>query len=219
MTGTARPSKRLMITKIQTGKQRKYLKTRMTMEETTEKQNQGTASLKELFLVFMKIGAFTIGGGYAMIPLIKNELDRRKWIGEDELPDIIALAQSAPGILAVNVSIFAGYKIKGLKGSIAATLGSILPSFLIILAIAMAFTNFKDNPTVISIFKGIRPVVVALIASPMISMARKSDKTWWAWCITVASLLAVSFLSVSPIYIILTVLVLSVAVVKLRERR
>lgn len=191
----------------------------MTMEETTEKQNQGTASLKELFLVFMKIGAFTIGGGYAMIPLIKNELDRRKWIGEDELPDIIALAQSAPGILAVNVSIFAGYKIKGLKGSIAATLGSILPSFLIILAIAMAFTNFKDNPTIISIFKGIRPVVVALIASPMISMARKSDKTWWAWCITEASLLAVSFLSVSPIYIILTVLVLSVAVIKLRERR
>lgn len=191
----------------------------MTMEETTEKQNQGTASLKELFLVFMKIGAFTIGGGYAMIPLIKNELDRRKWIGEDELPDIIALAQSAPGILAVNVSIFAGYKIKGLKGSITATLGSILPSFLIILAIAMAFTNFKDNPTVISIFKGIRPVVVALIASPMISMARKSDNTWWAWCITGASLLAVSFLSVSPIYIILTVLVLSVAVVKLRERR
>lgn len=191
----------------------------MTMEETTEKQNQGTASLKELFLVFMKIGAFTIGGGYAMIPLIKNELYKRKWIGEDELPDIIALAQSAPGILAVNVSIFAGYKIKGLKGSIAATLGSILPSFLIILAIAMAFTNFKDNPTVISIFKGIRPVVVALIASPMISMARKSDKTWWAWCITGTSLLAVSFLSVSPIYIILTVLVLSVAVVKLRERR
>ena len=106
----------------------------------------------------MKIGAFTIGGGYAMIPLIKNELDKRKWIGEDELPDIIALAQSAPGILAVNVSIFAGYKIKGLKGSITATLGSILPSFLIILAIAMAFTNFKDNPTVISIFKRIRPV-------------------------------------------------------------
>lgn len=191
----------------------------MTMEETTEKQNQGTASLKELFLVFMKIGAFTIGGGYAMIPLIKNELDKRKWIGEDELPDIIALAQSAPGILAVNVSIFAGYKIKGLKGSIAATLGSILPSFLIILAIAMAFTNFKDNSTVISIFKGVRPVVVALIASPMISMARKSDNTWWAWCITGASLLAVSFLSVSPIYIILTVLVLSVAVIKLRERR
>ena len=84
------------------------------MEETTEKQNQGTASLKELFLVFMKIGAFTIGGGYAMIPLIKDEMEKRKWIDAEELPDIIALAQSAPGLLAVNVSIFAGYKIRGL---------------------------------------------------------------------------------------------------------
>ena len=123
------------------------------MAEVSEKAG---VSLKELFMVFMKIGAFTIGGGYAMIPLIKDELDRRKWIGEDELPDIIALAQSAPGILAVNVSIFTYYKIRGVKGSIAATIGSVLPSFMIILAIAMAFTSFKDNPVVISIFKGIR---------------------------------------------------------------
>ena len=98
------------------------------MTDTIQKQ----VTLRELFLVFMKIGAFTIGGGYAMIPLIKNELDRRKWIGEDELPDIIALAQSAPGILAVNVSIFTGYKIKGIKGSIAANFGSVLLFFLII---------------------------------------------------------------------------------------
>lgn len=177
-----------------------------------------TVPLRELFLVFMKIGAFTIGGGYAMIPLIKDELDKRKWIGEDELPDIIALAQSAPGILAVNVSIFTGYKIRGVKGSIAATIGSVLPSFLIILAIAMVFTNFKDNPVVLSIFKGIRPVVVSLIAAPMISMARKSNTTWWAWLITILSLLAVCFLEVSPIYIIIVVIVLAATVSKLREK-
>lgn len=182
-------------------------------------ENAGKASLHELFLVFMKIGAFTIGGGYAMIPLIKDELDKRHWIGEDELPDIIALAQSAPGILAVNVSIFTGYKIRGVKGSIAATIGSVLPSFLIILAIAMAFSNFQDNPVVLSIFKGIRPVVVSLIAAPMISMAKKSDKTWWAWMITILSLLAVAFLQVSPIYIIIVVIVLALAFAKLRERR
>ncbi len=182
-------------------------------------ENAGKASLHELFLVFMKIGAFTIGGGYAMIPLIKDELDKRHWIGEDELPDIIALAQSAPGILAVNVSIFTGYKIRGVKGSIAATIGSVLPSFLIILAIAMAFSNFQDNPVVISIFKGIRPVVVSLIAAPMISMAKKSDKTWWAWMITILSLLAVAFLQVSPIYVIIVVIVLALAFAKLRERR
>ena len=185
------------------------------MESETQLRNQ--VHLKDLFLVFMKIGAFTIGGGYAMIPLIKAELDKRKWIGEDELPDIIALAQSAPGILAVNVSIFTGYKIRGVKGSIAATVGSVLPSFLIILTIAMAFTNFQDNPVVISIFKGIRPVVVALIAAPMISMAKKSNTTWWSWVITVISLLLVSFLEVSPIYIIIVVMVLAYFATKAAE--
>lgn len=183
------------------------------MTDTIQKQ----VTLRELFLVFMKIGAFTIGGGYAMIPLIKNELDRRKWIGEDELPDIIALAQSAPGILAVNVSIFTGYKIRGVKGSIAATFGSVLPSFLIILAIAMAFTNFQDNPVVIRIFKGIRPVVVSLIAAPMISMAKKANNTWWSWFITIVSLLLVSFLEVSPIYIIVVMIVLGAAFAKVKD--
>lgn len=124
-------------------------------------------SLWSIFKVFFKIGAFTIGGGYAMIPIIKDELDRRHWIGENELPDILALAQSAPGILAVNVSIFTGYKIRGVKGSIAATLGSVLPSFLIILAIALMFSNFRDNAIVMRIFSGIRPVVVSLIAAPI----------------------------------------------------
>ena len=83
-----------------------------------EKTENINTSLLDLFSVFMKIGAFTIGGGYAMIPLIKDEMEKRKWIDGEELPDIIALAQSAPGLLAVNVSIFAGYKIRGLKGSI-----------------------------------------------------------------------------------------------------
>ena len=176
-------------------------------------------SLWNIFLVFMKIGAFTIGGGYAMIPIIKDELDKRHWIDEDELPDIIALAQSAPGILAVNVSIFTGYKIRGVKGSIAATIGSVLPSFLIILAIAMAFSNFRDNPLVIRIFKGIRPVVVSLIAAPMISMARKSNSTWWAWLISGLSLVAVAFLRISPIYIIMVLIVLAVTFTMMKERK
>ena len=113
------------------------------------------ASLWQIFLTFAKIGSFTIGGGYAMIPLIRDELLKKGWLTEEELPDIIALAQSAPGVLAVNMSIFAGYKMRGFKGSLAATLGSVLPSFLIILLIAMLFTGYKDNPVVIKIFKGI----------------------------------------------------------------
>ncbi|MBQ9411393.1 MAG: chromate transporter [Bacteroidales bacterium] len=174
-------------------------------------------SLWQIFAVFAKIGAFTIGGGYAMIPLIQAELSKRGWISDEELPDIVALSQSAPGVMAVNISIFAGNKLRGFKGSVAATLGSILPSFVIILAIAMFFTAFKDNPWVEKAFKGIRPVVVSLIAVPMINMARKSCKTWWAWLIAVASLLLVAFLNVSPIYIIICVMVVGYTVTVLKE--
>ena len=157
-------------------------------------------SLWDMFLVFSKIGAFTIGGGYAMIPLIRDELVKRGWISDEELPDIIALAQSAPGVLAV-------------KGSIAATIGSALPSFISILLIAMIFTGYQDNPTVIRIFKGIRPVVVSLILVPMINMAKKGNKTWWAWLISAATLFMVAFLGYSPI-----VAAFAVATIKERKR-
>jgi chromate transporter len=174
-------------------------------------------SLWEIFLVFAKIGAFTIGGGYAMIPLIQAEMSRRGWIADEDLPDIVALSQSAPGVMAVNISIFAGHKLRGVKGSIAATLGSILPSFLIILAIAMFFTAFKDNPWVERAFKGIRPVVISLIAVPMVKMAQKSCKNVWHWALAIVSLVLVSFLNVSPIYIILCVLVLGFSVTCYKE--
>lgn len=176
-------------------------------------------SLWQIFKVFAKIGAFTIGGGYAMIPLIQAEMSRRHWISDDDLPDIVALSQSAPGVMAVNISIFAGYKLRGVKGSIAATLGSITPSFLIILAIAMFFTAFKDNPWVVRAFKGIRPVVISLIAVPMVNMARKSCKSWWAWLLAVVSLVLVAFLNVSPIYIIICVLVLGFSITYYKEGR
>ena len=174
------------------------------MEQTTTER----ASLWRIFTVFAKIGAFTIGGGYAMIPLIQAEMSRRGWISEDELPDIVALSQSAPGIMAVNISIFAGHRLRGFKGSVAATLGSILPSFLIILSIALFFTAFKDNIWVAKAFAGIRPVVIALIAVPTVRMAQKSCKKWWAWLLALTSLVLVAFLNVSPIYIILCVLVM-----------
>ena len=174
-------------------------------------------SLWQIFGVFAKIGAFTIGGGYAMIPIIQAEMQRRGWISEEDLPDIVALSQSAPGVMAVNISIFAGHKLRGVKGSIAATLGSILPSFLIILAIAVFFTAFKDNPWVERAFKGIRPVVIALIAVPMVRMAQKSCKVWWAWLLAIAALALVAFLNVSPIYIILCVLVIGFSVTYYKE--
>ena len=175
-------------------------------------------SLWQIFAVFAKIGAFTIGGGYAMIPIIQNEMARRGWISEEELPDIVALSQSAPGVMAVNISIFAGYRLRGVKGSIVATLGSITPSFLFILAIAMLFTTFKDNPWVEKAFKGIRPVVISLIAVPMVNMAKKCCKTWWAWLLAVAALVLVAFLNVSPIYILLCVIVVSFSLTYYKEK-
>ena len=176
-------------------------------------------SLWQIFWVFAKIGAFTIGGGYAMIPIIQAEMSRRGWIGDDDLPDIVALSQSAPGVMAVNISIFAGHKLRGFKGSVAATLGSILPSFLIILGIAMFFSAFKDNPWVERAFKGIRPVVISLIAVPMINMARGSCKNVWTWLLALVSLVLVAFLNVSPIYIILCVIVLGFSITSYRMKK
>lgn len=167
------------------------------------------ASLMSIFAAFAKIGAFTIGGGYAMIPLIQDELVKRNWMKEEELPDIIALAQSAPGVLAVNVSIFVGYRLRGFKGSVAATVGSVLPSFLIILAIAMSFRDYRDNPVVERVFKGIRPVVVSLIAVPAYNMAVKCNKNIWAWLIAAATLVLVAFVGISPVYILLAIIILA----------
>ena len=170
------------------------------------------ASYWQIFTVFAKIGAFTIGGGYAMIPIIQKEIISRGWLKEDDFTDIVTLAQSAPGLLAVNISIFTGYRLKGTKGSIIATSGCILPPFLIILAIAMAFSGYQDNPVVIRIFKGIRPVVVALIAVPMINMAKKANKRWWAWVLSAVSGGLVAFLKVSPIYILICVIAVAAAI-------
>jgi chromate transporter len=139
-----------------------------------------------------------------MIPIIQKEVVEKKgWIEEEDFMDVLAISQSAPGLLAVNISIFLGYRLKGVKGSIVATLGSVLPSFLIILLIAMFFAGYQDNPTIIKIFKGIRPVVVSLIAVPVINMAKKAKLNIYTGMLAVATALLVTFLKVSPIYILM----------------
>ena len=129
----------------------------------------------KLFFSCLKIGTFTFGGGWAMISLIQKEIvDKYNWIKLDEFLDLLAVAQALPGILAVNISIAVGDKLRGVKGSIVATLGTILPSFLIILFIAMFLTPqmIKDNEIISRIFMGIRPAVVALIVAPVITSAQ-----------------------------------------------
>ena len=156
------------------------------------------------FKTFFKIGMFTLGGGYAMIPLIEEEVvNRHKWATREELLDLIAVAQSCPGVFAANISIFIGYKLRGTACAVTTCLGTCLPSFLIILHIAMFFHQFKDNPVVASIFCGIRPAVVALIAVPTFNLAKSAHVSWTNCWIPIVSALAIWAVGVSPILIIL----------------
>ncbi len=158
----------------------------------------------ESFKTFFRIGLFTIGGGYAMIPIIEADVvEKFKWVNREEFLDLMAIAQSCPGIFAVNMSIFIGYKLKGVKGSVTCALGTILPSFLIILAVALFFQQFRENETVQSIFKGVRPAVVALIAAPTFKMGKSAKISLTNIWIPVVSAFLIWMLGVSPIYIII----------------
>ncbi len=156
------------------------------------------------FTTFFKIGMFTLGGGYAMIPIIEAEVvDKYKWVSKEEFLDLIAIAQSCPGVFAINASIFIGYKLRKVRGALATSLGTALPSFLIILLIAMFFHHFQDNPVVAAIFRGIRPAVVALIAVPTFNLAKSAKISWVNCWIPIAGALAIWLMGVSPILIIL----------------
>ncbi len=135
----------------------------------------------QLFRSFLKIGAFTFGGGWAMISIIEREIvDNKHWIERKDFLDLLAIAQSLPGILAVNIAIAVGDKLRGGKGSVSATIGTILPSFTIILIIAIFLTPdmIKNNPVISAIFMGIRPAVVALIIAPVITSAKAAKIGW-----------------------------------------
>ena len=173
-----------------------------------------------LFWTFVKVSAFTIGGGMAMVSVVRDILVvRRKWMTDDEFMDILAISQTLPGLMAVNTAIFIGYRLLGTRGSIVATLGSVLPPFIIILAIAMVFTGYKDNAVVEAVFRGIRPAVVALIAVPTIKMALRQKWNWVYGSLAIATMLLIAFLKISPIYIILVVGVIAAAIAKYREGR
>ena len=148
----------------------------------------------ESFKTFFKIGIFTLGGGYAMIPLIEEEVvNKHRWVEKEEMP----------GVFAINIAIFIGYKLRQERGAIATTLGTALPSFLIILAIAIFFKQFEDNRIVAAIFRGIRPAVVALIAVPTFRLGQRAKLNKFTIWIPVVSALLIWALGFSPIYIII----------------
>lgn len=165
-------------------------------EITSTKINkiEGQASLSSLFWVFAKIGAFTFGGGWAMISIMEREIvDKHTWLTREEFLDLLAVAQSLPGILAVNISVAVGDKIRGRIGSICSAMGTIMPSFLMILAIAIFLTPdlIKSNKVLSSIFKGIRPAVVALIIAPVLSSAQSAKIGWKTFWIPIVVALAI----------------------------
>lgn len=158
----------------------------------------------DLFRTFFKIGLFTLGGGYAMIPIIEREVvERNKWIERSEFLDLIAVSQSCPGALAVNISVFVGYRVRKLRGALCTVLGAVLPSFAIILLIAMFFHQFQDNDVVGSMFRGIRPAVVALIAAPTFSLAKSARISLVNCWIPIVSALLIWIMGVNPVYILL----------------
>ena len=160
--------------------------------------------MKEAFLTFFKIGIVTFGGGYAMIPRIEEEVvNKHHWTSKEELLDLIAIAQSCPGVFAVNISTFIGYKLNKKAGAFCTTLGAALPSFIIILLIAMFFHQFADNKVVAAMFRGIRPAVVALIAVPTFRLAKTASISLTNCWIPIACALAIWALGVSPILIII----------------
>ena len=156
------------------------------------------------FKTFFKIGIVTFGGGYAMIPMIEEEVvNKHHWTSKAELLDLIAIAQSCPGVFAINISTFVGYKLNKKTGAFFTTLGAALPSFIIILLIAMFFHQFADNKVVAAMFRGIRPAVVALIAAPTFRLAQTANISLTNCWIPIACALAIWALGVSPILIII----------------
>lgn len=163
----------------------------------------------ELFYSFFKIGTFTIGGGYAMIPLMEQEIvDRRGWLSREEFLNQLALSQSMPGVLAVNMATGLGYRLRGLRGAFSAIAGNIVMPVLFIITLAMLFRHFRDNPFVERFFMGVRPAVVALIAAPVFRLAQSAKVTWATCWIPILAALLIWLFDVSPILVILAAIVL-----------
>ena len=158
----------------------------------------------DIFLSFFRVGTFTVGGGYAMIPLMRRELvEKHHWMSDEDFLDEVALSQAMPGVFAVNMAAMTGYRLRGRRGAAVAIVGNILMPVVFILLLAMFFRTFRDNVYVERIFMGLRPAVVALIAAPVFTMARSARVTWSNVWIPVLAALLIWLLGVSPIIVVL----------------
>lgn len=184
------------------------------------KENEDGIKLLEIFLIFLKLGTFTFGGGFAMMPLIEEEVvDKRKWVDAQEVINVFAVAQSIPGAIAINSATFIGYKIAGKKGAIVATIGVIIPSVFIITLIASVFSQFQDNEVVQAALLGIRSCVVALIVSATLSMGKKVllDKTTLA--LAILTVVGILVFNIHPILAIVVGAMLGLIIIKFLPER
>ena len=160
--------------------------------------------LWQLFLTFLKIGGFTFGGGYAMIPLIQKEtVENKGWITDEDILEIIAIAESTPGPIAINSATFVGYRTAGFWGAVCATIGVVLPSFLIILGISYVLREFQEIRAVQYAFNGIRAGVLALLFKALWTMYKKSPKGWASYVVMAGAFIATAFLNINVLYVII----------------
>ncbi|WP_366923692.1 chromate transporter [Metallumcola ferriviriculae] len=174
----------------------------MPTQPTTKTEPEGKVNAWLLFAGFFHIGAFTIGGGYAMIPIIQRDLVKREWFEEEEFLDLIAVAQSIPGAIAVNAAILVGYRLGGIIGALAATLGAVLPSFLVILLVASLLVKFWEYPYISGFLAGARPAVVGLLLYAALSLGKKAVGSVFDWVSLVSGFVALVVFNVHPIAVI-----------------
>ncbi len=171
---------------------------------------KNSIGLFKIFVVFFRMGAMTFGGGFAMLPIIERiAVEEKGWFKEEEVVNSFALAQSIPGIIAVNTSALLGYKLRGIKGTIASCLGAITPSVIVILIISRAYESFSHNMYVINCLKGIRIAVLALLINTLWNLIIKSIQDKTGAIMAIAAFCGISFLKISPVYIILAGVLLS----------
>ena len=181
---------------------------------------QNYKKLWSLFSTFFKIGAFTFGGGYAMIPLIQKEaVEKKGWITDDDILEIVAIAESTPGPVAINSATFVGYRTCGFFGAVCATLGVVLPSFGIILAISYVLKQFQELQAVQYAFNGIRAGVLALLFKALWSMYKKSPKGWAAYVVMAGAFVLTAFLNVNVLLVIIACAVFGLVTATVAERR
>jgi len=174
----------------------------------------------EIFILFFKIGAFTIGGGYAMLSLIEDEIvNKKKWLDHEEFLDGMAIAQSTPGVLAVNISLITGYKIAGFLGMFAGMLGAVLPSFFIVLFLSQILLAYGNHPLVVAIFNGVKPAITALILISVYRIGKSANINRYNFVIPLIVAILIKYFGVSPILIIITTMILGNIFYMLKEKK